>query len=403
MDALTQAEVFALIAELNDFIEKWDPRLVTKEREYQAKRTRIVAENNAEKTHREKAYKQECETLSRQSAKMIEDAQKILEDVDQMDQQLMSSDKYYSKTKTRKEAELAGVESQAYRNYTALMEGIEAIRRDYGQISKKYRESMLPFLINDLHFLFSAQRKKDYESLIVLRNTVHKFVNEVSELLPEITQDELAMKKEAFEQDQKTLALNFLSTIQEFDNQESIKNKNDETQLQRELDELFPQEFVDFLAQTGMDYESRRVKVNSGKNFADGILWMSFTDYPILLLVENKKLLSLLKKRCAHIMVNDVIRFPLPMACKGAEPLLVMSDARFPEKAKQLSHAWMFGVLASSPVAKLEIMVIDPENRGTSVGPFFDARKRLPELFGEKICFTAEDIAAQLALLNEEI
>lgn len=291
MDALTQAEVFALIGELNGFIEKWDPRLVTQEREYQAKRTRIIAENNAEKTRREKAYKQECETLSRQSAKMIEDAQKILEDVDQMDQQLMSSDKYYSKTKTRKEAELAGVESQAYRNYTALMEGIEAIRRDYGQISKKYRESMLPFLINDLHFLFSAQRKKDYESLIVLRNTVHKFVNEVSELLPEITQDELTMKKEAFEQDQKTLALNFLSTIQEFDNQESIKNKSDEKQLQRELDELFPQEFVDFLAQTGMDYESRRVKVNSGKNFADGILWMSFTDYPLLLLVENTRYL----------------------------------------------------------------------------------------------------------------
>ena len=116
MDALTQAEVFALIGELNGFIEKWDPRLVTQEREYQAKRTRIIAENNAEKTRREKAYKQECETLSRQSAKMIEDAQKILEDVDQMDQQLMSSDKYYSKTKTRKEAELAGVESQAYRN-----------------------------------------------------------------------------------------------------------------------------------------------------------------------------------------------------------------------------------------------------------------------------------------------
>ena len=89
MDALTQAEVFALIGELNGFIEKWDPRLVTQEREYQAKRTRIIAENNAEKTRREKAYKQECETLSRQSAKMIEDAQKILEDVDQMDQQLM--------------------------------------------------------------------------------------------------------------------------------------------------------------------------------------------------------------------------------------------------------------------------------------------------------------------------
>ena len=59
MDALTQAEVFALIGELNGFIEKWDPRLVTQEREYQAKRTRIIAENNAEKTRREKAYKEE--------------------------------------------------------------------------------------------------------------------------------------------------------------------------------------------------------------------------------------------------------------------------------------------------------------------------------------------------------
>ena len=75
------------------------------------------------------------------------------------------------------------------------MEGIEAIRRDYGQISKNIVSPCFLFLINDLHFLFSAQRKKDYESLIVLRNTVHKFVNEVSELLPEITQDELTMKK----------------------------------------------------------------------------------------------------------------------------------------------------------------------------------------------------------------
>jgi len=43
---------------------------------------------------------------------------------------------------------------------------------------------MLPFLINDLHFLFRHNARKTIESLIVLRNTVHKFVNEVSELLP---------------------------------------------------------------------------------------------------------------------------------------------------------------------------------------------------------------------------
>ena len=56
MDALTQAEVFALIGELNGFIEKWDPRLVTQEREYQAKRTRIIAENNAAQYYPDYTY-----------------------------------------------------------------------------------------------------------------------------------------------------------------------------------------------------------------------------------------------------------------------------------------------------------------------------------------------------------
>ena len=83
MDALTQAEVFALIGELNGFIEKWDPRLVTQEREYQAKRTRIIAENNAEKTRREKAYKQECETLEAEERNR-EILQKITENMNSM-------------------------------------------------------------------------------------------------------------------------------------------------------------------------------------------------------------------------------------------------------------------------------------------------------------------------------
>lgn len=403
MDALTQAEVFALIAELNAFIAKWDPKLVAQEREYQMKRTRLLAESNAEKNRQEKLYRQECDALSHQSAQTLSDAKNILADVDQMDQQLTASDKYYGKTKAHKEAELSGVESQTYRNYTALMEGIEAIRRDYIAISKKYRESMLPFLINDLHFLFSAQRKKDYESLIVLKNTVHKFVDEVEYLLPDITQEELTLKKEIFDQNQKTLALNFQATIREFDNREHSRNEQTNKQLQSELDQLIPEPFVEFLAQTGRNYELRREKVNSGKNLADGILWMSFTDYPVSLLVENKQLLSLLTNRCASLLINGALRFPLPTAGKGATPLLVMTDAQFPDQAKMLSHAWLFGMMASSPVAKLKISVIDPENRGTSVGPFFDARKRLPDLFGEKFCFTAEDIASQLENLNTEI
>ncbi len=48
--------------------------------------------------------------------------------------------------------------------------------------------------------------------------------------------------------------------------------------------------------------------------------------------------------------------------------------------------------------------MIDPETVEPVSDLFFDARKRLPELFGEKrSALRAEDIATQSKLLNEEI
>ena len=68
--------------------------------------------------------------------------------------------------------------------------------------------------------------------------------------------------------------------------------------------------------------------------------------------------------------------------------------------ARIFSHAYMFGFLASCPIAKLTFSVVDPENRGNSISPFFDAKKKLPELFGEKIYISREDVSAKINSLN---
>ena len=403
MDALTQAEVLALIREFNDLLGKMDPQFIKQERDYQSRKRAIVADSHTRLDTLEKTYRRQTDEIKSCSREALKEAKNILADVDSMDEQLLAVDKYYKKTKLKKESELANVQSPKYQKYDDLLSGLEAIRKEYQALSKKYREQMLPFLLNDLHFLFSGQRKHDYEDLIVLQNTVHHFVDSVKDILPQITEEELKEKRDRYYQEQKIISLRYSTDLDTLEKQNEAGWAILEKQAQQQLDTILPREFVDYMAQTAAAYCQRREKVNSGSQFSDGILWMSFAEYPLAELVGSDRLRKMVLKRCAGMTVKETVRFPLPVACKGADALMVMTDPRFPEQAKALSHAWLFGMLASSPVAGLRITVVDPENRGTSVGPFFDARKRLPELFEEKFCLNAEEIEAKLSELNEFI
>ena len=182
MDALTQAEVLALIREFNDLLGKMDPQFIKQERDYQSRKRAIVADSHTRLDTLEKTYRRQTDEIKSCSREALKEAENILADVDSMDEQLLAVDKYYKKTKLKKEAELANVQSPKYQKYDDLLSGLEAIRKEYQALSKKYREQMLPFLLNDLHFLFSGQRKHDYEDLIVLQNTVHHFVDSVKDI-----------------------------------------------------------------------------------------------------------------------------------------------------------------------------------------------------------------------------
>ena len=55
------------------------------------------------------------------------------------------------------------------------------------------------------------------------------------------------------------------------------------------------------------------------------------------------------------------------------------------------------------PGRKTNIYHCRSENRGNSIAPFFDAKKKLPELFGEKIYISKDEVAAKVSKLNEKI
>ena len=198
MDAITQAEIFSLIAEINSFADQAENLICSNRSAYDRNKKAMLSRHSSTVSQLEKSYKANCDAISSKSKKTIADARRMLSDVDALDAHLSQVDKYYRKTKEKKEAELADKTSDQYQEVEDYFTILERIKGDYSTISKKYSEDILPALINGLNYFFSSKRKKDYEDLIVLHNTLRSFVAEIEAELPPLTTEELAYQKKAY-------------------------------------------------------------------------------------------------------------------------------------------------------------------------------------------------------------
>lgn len=403
MDAITQAEIFALIAEINAFADRSEALINNSRSAYDQNKKALLNRHSSTISQLEKSYKNNCNAISNKSKKTISEARQMLADVDSLDARLSQVDKYYRKTKEKKEAELSDRTSDQYQDATDYFSILEQIKTEYTAISKKYSEDILPALINGLNYLFSSKRKKDYEELIILHNTLRLFIQEIEEALPPLTADELAQQKKAYFSKRSTLLDSNQRELAAFEDKYRTTLDNIARQICAGLDKVLPDVLVDFLSSQISEYSKTRTKVNSSQQIENGILHMCYVDYPIDFFVQSAIVSSLIKEKCAPLLIDGSIRMPISITIKDAPAWLVVSDNSNNTALQAFSHAVMFSVLSSCSVAKLTFSIVDPENRGNSVAPYFDAKKKLPELFGEQIIIDRENVLRKINSLNAKI
>ncbi|MCD8361501.1 MAG: cell division protein FtsK, partial [Lachnospiraceae bacterium] len=403
MDAITQAEIFALIAEVNAFADNSETLINNSRSTYEQNKQTLLNRHNSTLLQLEKSYKNNCAAISSKSKQAIKEAQQMLADIDALDTRLSQVDKYYRKTKEKKEAELADKTSDRYQDVADYFAILEQIKGDYATISKKYSEDILPALINGLNYFFSSKRKKDYEELIILRNTLKLFEQEIEEILPTLTTEELSQQKTAYFSKRTELLNIHKKELANLEETYRITLDNIAGKICTALDDILPDVLVDFLHSQMVEYSKTQNKVNTGHRIENGILHMSFVDYPVDFFVQSGIVASLIKEKCASLLVNGSIRMPITLTTKNAPTWFVVSDNSNNSALQAFSHSIMFSVLSACPVAKLAFSIVDPENRGNSVAPYFDAKKKLPELFGEQIIIDREHILEKINSLNDRI
>ncbi len=402
--SISYKKVIYIINQLIVSLGEMDDKIIKSQKDYNSKVNQMAAEYNSKNQKFERDCENAIASLQRNSKSMINEAQKIESQVIQMDTKLSQVDKYYLKTKKKKLQELSDKKSEKFTDNTDYFKILKDIKERYEVVSKKYSEEILPSILNSLNYIFSGKRKRDYEELIILKNTVEQFIEEMKKNLNMATEETIAEMKNEHDA-QKQEMLNSQETFKKQQEDQYINNLNEiSEEIERRFQNLLPDEIINFMASTIEEYKKSCLKVNTTNEIRNNIFYIGYVDFPVKEFIQSNTLISYITKKCEPLMIDNYkIRFPLILS--SAEPFDIFIEKSDDGKVaiQQMVQGIMFSFLSSTPVMNLSFSVIDCQSHGNSVANYFDAKKKLPELFKEKFYTNQDEAVQRIYELNDRV
>lgn len=403
MIAIGPDDVFDLLADLLSYISRSEARLKALAIEASSQRLSLIARHNNAVSQLENSYAQRQRQIRAETARIIRESQGILADVERLDKRLEEVDKYYVKTKKKIEAELATRRDSIYDKSQDAFEALKELKASHKALVNKYTNDILPSLINGLHYIFSAKRKRDYEELIVLRNTVKAFIDEIGSTMPSIRDETISALRSEENREKTDLLSKQRDELDHLDTATAEIHAATIEELKAELDNLLPFELIEYFVSLEADYQECMGKVNTAETAKNGVFDISDIAMPYNALCELDQIRSFLRDKLKPLSDNEYAFFPLPMSTVATPTWYIQQSGSNDSVAQSFVHSLMFNFLVNAPIPNLEFLVVDPENRGNSIAPYFDARKKLPKLFGGAIRISQDQVRDLIDEVNEYI
>ena len=308
---ISYKKVIYIINGLISLLGEIDEKIIKTQKDYNSKSNQMYAEYN----ERNRKFENDCQSainsVQRNSRLMIEEANKIKQQIVEMDKKLLTVDKYYAKTKKKKLEELANKKSDKFSEDMDYFEILKNIKQQFTDISKKYSTDILPSLFNGLNYIFSSKRKKDYEELIILQNTVESFVKEIENELNSVEEETMNEMKDTHNIQKQEM----LESQKEFKEKTEREYRNTlnniSEEIERRFNELLPEDLIKMMANIIEENKKTFAKVNTTDGVQNDILYTGYIDFNISEFVESKTLISFVMEKCKEIIVDGKIRFPL--------------------------------------------------------------------------------------------
>ena len=396
-------DILKIISNLHSFVDEAESAIAAVYDNYSSSQQQIEAKHIQDLNSIAQQYNAQQNSVKSQANALLSDAQSIFQGIVDLEDQLTACDKYFVKTKAKKEQELFGKQEERYTQEQDYFEILNDIKSRFQTLVVKYTNRGHRGIIDGLNYLVSSQRKQDYEELIVLKNTVSNLIEEINNTIPSITEESLSSFDQAYVDAKQTVESNYARNIAYNESAFSQNVDNVADQICQRIDAILPDSLIEELKSAIDQYESQYGKLDSSRETFGDYIILGHVVYPYAELIESPVLIELIKNKCEKLIIDNELHFPVMCSLDNSFNWLIESDEISTSNVSKMTHSVMLGFLSFSPVSKVQFCVCDFENRGNSVIPFLELRKKLPDVFMGKVLTTQEEIHDRLYNISNGI
>lgn len=403
MSEITYKTVLMLINDINSFAEQSDQKIQQLWNNFNNSKQRLEEQYNQLMKKASTNYDNCASAIRKKATALKESADKIYKEVLALDASLVNADKYYVKTRANKMEELAQKTETSIADEADIFIALEKVKKQFEELSAKYSKETLPAFFDGINYLFSKQRKQDYEDLIVLKNTLEKLMEEIKKAIPELVSDSTQSDKDKYDKKTSEIKSKYQSELATVDARYESNVETLADDICKQLDEILPENLLFSLKKINEYYPETFTGINTSYNTWDGSIITGYIDYPLELYVSSKILFSLIKDKCVDILAQDkLLRFPLVFSLSDDLSLLIKHTQDGSLK-NQFVSSIMQSFISSVPITHLTFNVIDTESQGKNTASFALFCNKLPDLFNNGIVTAREEVEKTLEKLTAYI
>ena len=402
MSNITYQTVLRLINNINSFAEESDQKIQQLWNDFNNSKRCLEEQHNQFVTSASAESDSAAAAVKKKAMALKKNADKIYQEVLALDTTLAKADKYYVKTRANKMEELAQKTETSIAGEADIFVALEKVKEQFGELAAKYSKKTLPDIVDGVMYIFSKQRKQDYEKLIVLKNTLEKLMEEISMTITELIDDSARASGENYSEQTAAIKSKYQSELSSLNARYENNVEKLADEICEQLDVILPDNLLRSLKEINERYAEAFSKKMPSYGAWDGTLVVGYIDYPLELYVSSNILFGLVKDKCAAILAqNKLLRFPLVFSLRNALNLYVKPAQNANKNLKkQFINSVMQSFISSVPVTHLNFSVIDSEGHGENVSSFADFIKKLPGLFDGGVVTSNEETGKTLDKLN---
>lgn len=393
----------SLIANIHTFIDNSENLIKKMYSDHHILQNKINSAYSQEIGVITKQYNAQHEGVKKRAEKLISEAQSIYDEITKLEETLLTTDKYFVKTRAKREQELIDKYSESYNQTKDYFEILEDVKNKFQAIVVKYSNRKHKGIIDGINYVFSAKRKQDYEDLIILKNTTNKIIDEINEMVPTLTDDSLADFDKEFLIKRDSIEQKHADQIQKTESDFAANIENVAEQICNKLDSIVSDELIDELVGTIKYYDNNYGKLDAQRVQFGPFVMLGYLVYPYKDFIESKVILQLIDSKFEALINNNEIRLPITCSLGNGFSWMIDNEDITTSGVEKFIHSVMFSFLSFSPISKMKYSVVDVENRGNSILPFLEFKKKCPQMFYDKILTTQEEIRERLYNLNNYI